>query len=63
MEYNEKEKNKCLFFSLGYIGWKPGRQFQSRFRMDGSVVCTQDTIPHTIGINETLIVLKLKSLI
>ena len=30
-----------------YIGWKPGRKFRSRIRMDGSVVCTRDTTPRT----------------
>ena len=35
------------FFHFGYIGWKPGRKFLSRIRMDGSAVCTQDTTPRT----------------
>ena len=33
------------FFLFGYIGWKPGRKFRSRIRMDGSAVCTRDTTP------------------
>ena len=32
---------------FGYIGWKPGRKFRSRLRMDGSAVCTRDTTPPT----------------
>ena len=32
-----------------YIGWKPRRKFRSRFRMDGSAVCTWDTISRTDG--------------
>ena len=35
------------FFLFGYIGWKPGRKFRSRIRMDGSAVCTRDTTPRT----------------
>ena len=35
------------FFRFGYIGWKPGRKFRSRIRMDGSAVCTRDTTPRT----------------
>ena len=34
-------------FRFGYIGWKPGRKFRSRIRMDGSAVCTRDTTPRT----------------
>ena len=37
-----------IFFShFGYIGWKPGRKFRSRIRMDGSAVCTRDITPRT----------------
>ena len=32
---------------FGYIGWKPGRKFRSRIRMDGSAVYTRDTTPRT----------------
>ena len=35
------------YCSLRYIGWKPKRKFRSRFRMDGSAVCTWATIPRT----------------
>ena len=35
------------FSRFGYIGWKPGRKFRSRIRMDGSAVCTRDTTPRT----------------
>ena len=34
-------------FRFGYIGWKSGRKFRSRIRMDGSAVCTWDTTPRT----------------
>ena len=39
-----------------YIGWKPGRKFHSRFRMDGSIICTRDTTPRTIGCFTSLFV-------
>ena len=35
------------YCSLRYIGWKPRRKCRSRFRMDGSAVCTWATIPRT----------------
>ena len=37
----------ALFIPFWYIGWKPGRKFHSRIRMDGSAVCTKDTTPRT----------------
>ena len=37
----------CGHYFSWYIGWKPIRKFRSRFRMDGSAVCTWDTIPRT----------------
>ena len=38
---------KTRFISFRYIGWKPGRKFRSRIRMDSSAVCTRDTTPRT----------------
>ena len=39
------EWNMC--YLLQYIEWKPGRKFRSRILMDGSSVCTRDTMPRT----------------
>ena len=43
----ERGHIRYIFVLFGYIGWKPGRKFRSRIRMDGSAVCTRDTTPRT----------------
>ena len=45
--FSKKGYIRDTFSPFWYIGWKPGRKFRSRIRMDGSAVCTRDTTPRT----------------
>ena len=48
-EFSKKRLYSRHTFPFWYIGWKPGRKFHSRIRMDDNTVCNRDTIPRTNG--------------